>query len=193
MTSSLEPVWNDTTARWAKWKNPSGADACRIWGPYLEAVCLTAKVPTERATAWLQSQNPETLTVETVSEFVRSIAEAPASTLATARARQAQIEKEVSKPLTARERVLSERLETPLAQGHARVSKMSYMRPTNAQHGTAGNCPDLSRAQWDALEPHYRALEQELAKRDCMALGVPHKAPAKRMNANLSGLMPMRG
>src|SRR6266404_660094 len=96
MNAVLEPILKDAVTRFSKFNKPEQRDAIRILGPALEAVCLDAKAPAERATEWLQSQSPETVTAESVREFVRSVTEAPAIVLEAARARQEQIEREIA-------------------------------------------------------------------------------------------------
>jgi hypothetical protein len=179
MNAVLEPILKDAITRFSKFNKPEQRDALRILGPALEAICLDAKAPAERATEWLQSQNPESLTAESVREFLRSLTEAPAIELEAARARQEQIERETQKPLTARELVLLER-QKPLAE-RTRQSIADELNEANTGRMADGtDLPHLDRRHWDALEPHYAALERELEMRDCTIAGIPYSGDKEK-------------
>jgi hypothetical protein len=110
MKTIFQSVVDDAITRYSKFNRPEPRDASRILGPALEAVCLSAKAPAERAAEWLNSQTPESITPESVREFVRSTTEVPTLDLEKARAMQAQLNKEIaaaSLPPDVEERSLS--------------------------------------------------------------------------------------
>jgi hypothetical protein len=155
MRAGTELNFNDGLARWSKWKNPSQADALRILGPSLQAVCLDANVPAERAAEWMQSQSPETITAESVRDFVRSVTEIPTDVLAAARAKQAQLNREVSAPLAPDTEELSVPIgERSRAALEARIAKIRW-------YMTKASCAEVV------------ALEDEMDKRDCAIDGIP--------------------
>ena len=97
----FKSVVEDAITRYSKFNRPEPRDAVRILGPALEAVCLSAKAPSERAAEWLNSQTPESITPESVREFVRSVTEVPALSLEMARAKQSQLNREIAAELPA--------------------------------------------------------------------------------------------
>lgn len=203
MNTILEPILKDTITRYSKWKNPSPADAARILGPALEAVCLSAKVPAARATEWLQSQGVETITPESIHAFVRAVTEIPVADLAIMRAKTAALVASVSRtePLTERDTVLLERSK-PLAE-RSRDSilaelfevRSGYIRgAVDGRYALKGEA--LPEFVWSRLVADGRegVLQGELDQRDCRINGVEYK-PSARTNArsDMSSLMPMRG
>jgi hypothetical protein len=150
----FQSVVDDAITRYSKFNRPEPRDAVRILGPALEAVCLSAKTPAERAAEWLNSQTPESITRESVHEFVRSITEVPALSLELARAKQAQLNQEIAAtPLPAD----MEELNLPVTKRSRKALETRIQKLR--QQMLCGS----ERIQ----------LEDELDKRDCAIEGVP--------------------
>src|SRR5258708_6951081 len=156
MNTVLEPILKDAVTRYTKFNKPEPRDAVRILGPALEAICLDAKAPAERAAEWLQSENAETITAESVRDFVRSVTEAPAHVRAAALARQSQIEREIAAtPLPPDTEELSQPIgERSRAALEARIAKLR-------RHF------DIKACATEQIQ-----LEDELDKRDCAIEGI---------------------
>ena len=202
MNPILKPLFDDAVTRWAKWKNPSQADAVRLLGPALEAVCLDAKIPAARATEWLQAQAPETITREAIDAFVRDVTEVPLPTLEFARARMEQLNREIAseRPRTARELVMEERAK-PLSErtfesiqaeqfevngGHIRIADSES--PSGFRRGA--KLPD---AVWANMPRTDEELQAELDRRECAAYGVTYRPAVADKRDNLAYLPAMRG
>ena len=157
MNPILEPILTDAVIRFTKFNKPSQADALRILGPSLRAICLDVKEPAERATEWL-SQPVENINADSINAFVRSVTEVPAATLEAARLKQAQLEREL-KPFSERDKVLLER-QQPLSERSRQSIEDELYEAHHCRTRDGIELPDLSREQWAALEPRYKALEQ---------------------------------
>src|SRR5713101_7482140 len=101
--NTFDPLLTAALERLSKFSKPEPKDVQRFFGPCFEAISRAANLEPAVLTDWLATQGPDTITHESIHAFIRSLTEAPADVLEAARARQEQVEREVSeKPLSAR-------------------------------------------------------------------------------------------
>jgi hypothetical protein len=186
MRAGTKLNFDDAITRWSKWNKGSQGDALRILGPSLQAVCIDVDEPAERALEWLKSQAPEAITEPAIRAFAVSVSEIPVDVLTKARARMAEIEKELTeKPLSARDKVLLER-HKPLSE-RSRQSIEDELFECNM--GRTRDGVELRFARCGYGHPHYDALTQELDRRDYEGeTGEKYTPPSKQKGSDTSYL-----
>ena len=186
--NTFDPLLTAALERLDKFNRPEPKDVARFFGPCFEAIARAADLEPAVLTDWLATQGPDTISRESIHVFVRSLTEAPANVLEAARLRQTQLEAQIAaeKPLTARETVLMDR-QQPLSERSRRSIEDELYEAHFCKTRDDVDLPDLSREQWRALEPHYAALEQEIAKRDCRIHGLEYHPPVESKNVQPVG------
>ena len=172
--------------RLSKFNKPEPRDLQKIFGPALATIANVAGADPARVTEIIDSWDVASVTAETVKAAVTALTAPTMDAMALARVHQAELEAELradsaAHPLTARDRVLLERLQTPLAQrSRQSIEDELYEANTgNTREGAA--LPRITARHWAAQESHFTALAQELERRDCAVAGVPYTdLPAKR-------------
>jgi hypothetical protein len=184
--NTFDPLIIAALERLSRFNKPESKDVIRFFGPCFAAITRAADLEPAALSDWLAAQTPESISLESIHELVRSLTEVPEATLEAARARQDQLDRELAneRPLTAREAVLLERTE-PLG-GRTRDSILAEMFEAKSGYirGTvSGNYAErgerLPDAAWCAIAARLPELQEELDRRDCAAAGVEYTAPEK--------------
>lgn len=194
---TFDPLLTSALERFQRFQNPEPRDITKIFGPTFAAVCRAAGVDDARATMLVDSWSPAAITSEGLHSAVRELTAPTMSDMADARAKQEALEAELARdaaahPLTERDRVLLARKQ-PLAQ-RSRQSIQDELNEANTGRMSDGTeLPHLDQRHWDALAPHYAALEREIEERDCALAGIPYSGPPVKRDQTLDMVHPMRG
>jgi len=184
---TFNPLLNAALERYQHFNRPEPRDLLKIFGPTLATIANLAGADPNRATEIISTWDPAAVTAETLRAAVTEITKPTMDEMLTAKTKQVALEEELSKPLTARERVLMERVQTPIEQ-RSRQSILDELFEANSGRTRDGvKLPQIDARHWKALEPHFVALEQELEKRDCALAGIPYSGPPVKRNVVMAG------